>query len=123
MNYVQRYNEKTFWRKLAALVKAASVKVVYVALLLYYTAQKPNLPKKVKRTIYGALGYLIFPFDALADMLPFVGFTDDLGALLLALGICAMYVDGEVKEKARSKMREWFGRDSFPEMVEVDKTL
>lgn len=58
---------------------------------------------KVKATIYGALGYFIVPFDLIPDVMPVVGFGDDLGALGLALTMACMYIDAEVKDKARTK--------------------
>ncbi|PEO50494.1 hypothetical protein CN563_02685 [Bacillus sp. AFS026049] len=43
--------------------KKAGVKVVYVALLLFYTLQKPTTPVWAKTVIVGALGYFILPID------------------------------------------------------------
>lgn len=36
-----------------------------------------------------------------------VGFTDDLGALGLALLQVSMYIDDEVKAKAKAKLADW----------------
>ena len=75
--------------------------------LLYFTGIFCS--KKSKATIIGALGYFISPFDALIDLTPIVGYTDDLGVLLLALGVAALYINDHVKAKARKKLCELFG--------------
>jgi uncharacterized membrane protein YkvA (DUF1232 family) len=40
---------------------------------------------------------------------PVLGYTDDLSVLLTAITTVAMNIDEEVKEKARQKMKDWFG--------------
>jgi uncharacterized membrane protein YkvA (DUF1232 family) len=55
------------------------------------------------------LGYFICPLDAIPDAAPFVGYSDDLGVLALALATVATYTTVDVKEKARAKMKDWFG--------------
>lgn len=32
-----------------------------------------------------AIGYLLFPFDIIPDFLPMIGYSEDIGALVLAL--------------------------------------
>ena len=75
---------------------------MYAVLLLYYTLQKPEVPKKTKAVIIGALGYFILPVDLIPDMMLGVGFTDDLGALGIALFQVAMYIDDDIKLKAKN---------------------
>ena len=43
------------------------------------------------------------------DLIPGVGYVDDLGALMLAFGTIAAYVDENVRIKAQDKLRDWFG--------------
>lgn len=103
------YSDDKFWDKLKKFAKKAGSSVVYAVLLLYYTLQKPEVPKKTKAIIIGALGYFILPVDLLPDMIVGVGFTDDLGALGIALFQVAMYIDDDIKNKARTKLADWFG--------------
>ncbi len=117
----KHYSEKKFWAKLKRFAVKAGHSVVYTALLLFYTLQKPELPTKAKVTILAALGYFIFPFDLIPDIAAGVGFTDDLGALGVALFQVAVHVDEEVKGKAREKLAGWFGEDV--DTSEVDKKL
>jgi len=107
--HAHRYSDAGFWRKLGRFALAAGRKVVELALTLYYVMQKPAVPAWAKAVIAGALGYFIFPLDAIPDVTPVIGYADDTAVLLAALGTVAAYVDEEVKARARAKADEWFG--------------
>ena len=115
------YSDEKFWDKLKKFAKKAGSSVVYAVLLLYYTLQKPEVPKKTKAIIIGALGYFILPVDLMPDMLLGIGFTDDLGALGIALFQVAMYIDDDVKMKAKAKLEDWFG--DGVDTSEIDKKI
>ena len=95
--------------KLARHALAAGREVVEKVLWLYYAAQRPDVPRWAKLTIYAALAYFILPTDAVPDMLPGIGYVDDLGALSTALLTVAGYVDEDVKQRARERLQTWFG--------------
>ena len=78
------------------------------ALWLYYAAQDPATPAWAKAVVYGALGYFILPIDAIPDVMPAFGFTDDLGVLVAAVAAISAYITKEVKAKAEQKMKDWF---------------
>jgi uncharacterized membrane protein YkvA (DUF1232 family) len=63
------------------------------------------------------------PFDALPDLTPIIGYTDDLGVLSFGLVTIAAYVNDEVRIKARLKLRDWFGEINAEELSEVDEQL
>lgn len=107
----KHFSDEKFWGKLKKFAKKAGSSVVYAVLLLYFTLQKPEVPMKAKTIIIGALGYFILPFDLIPDIAVGVGFTDDLGALGVALFQVAMYIDDDIKNKAKEKLKDWFGDD------------
>jgi uncharacterized membrane protein YkvA (DUF1232 family) len=111
------YSEVGFWDKLRRFARKAGREVVEKALWLYYAYQRPDTPIWAKRVILGALAYFILPLDLIADVLPGVGFTDDLGVIMTAISTIAMYINDSVKERARQKALEWFGEE-----LEVSKT-
>jgi uncharacterized membrane protein YkvA (DUF1232 family) len=47
--------------------------------------------------------------DAIPDLTPLVGFSDDLGALAAALTMVSLYVNAEVKQEADQTLKRWFG--------------
>jgi len=101
----------------------AGKKIIYAVLLLYYTLQKDNIPLKAKAVIIGALGYFIAPLDAIPDFLPIIGYTDDFGALMMALATVYMYIDHEVKSKARTQLESWFGHVNESDLAEINNRL
>jgi uncharacterized membrane protein YkvA (DUF1232 family) len=56
----------------------------------------------------GALAYFIVPFDAVPDLIPGIGYTDDLGTLSAAVALLTFYIDEKVKAQAETKLRKWF---------------
>ena len=120
-DYGSKYSEEKFWDKLKRYASKAGIKVVYNALLLFYTLQKKEVPAWVRIVIVGALGYFIFPLDGIPDPTPIVGYSDDLGALLSALAAVAAHVDEPVKEKARKKLKVWFGKETVEKSLSGNK--
>ncbi|MEK9199299.1 YkvA family protein [Lysinibacillus halotolerans] len=108
-NNSKHYSEDGLWNKIKKYSKKAGSTAVYVVLLLYYVLQKEEVPKKNKAIIIGALGYFILPLDLIPDLAAGVGYTDDLGALLAALWQVSMYIDDDVKNQAKEKLKNWFG--------------
>ena len=121
--YSKLYSEGALLDKLKKYAAQAGKKLVYLVLLLYHTLQKDNVPFKAKAIILGALGYFITPLDVIADFIPGVGYTDDLGALMMALAAVSMYIDGDVKRKSKEKLESWFGRQADDEVSEIDSKL
>lgn len=106
--YAQVYNPSKLLEKLGKVAKKAGAKVVYAVLLLYYALLDGDVPLKDKAIVVGALGYFILPFDFIPDMLGPLGYTDDMGALVLALKTIWTNITPKVKEQARQKLSEWF---------------
>lgn len=106
--YKKEYNEKGFFDKLKKVLKVVGVKGVYMLLLLYNTLQRKDILPKEKSIIIGALGYFILPLDALPDITPIVGYSDDIFALGMAILKVMPYIDDEMKEKSREQIIKWF---------------
>ncbi|MBD5262191.1 MAG: DUF1232 domain-containing protein [Bacteroides sp.] len=106
--YAKVYNPSKLLEKLGKVAKKAGAKVVYAVLLLYYALLDGDVPLKDKAIVVGALGYFILPFDFIPDMLGPLGFSDDMGALILALKTIWSNITPKVKEQARQKLSEWF---------------
>ena len=111
--YEGEYSQPRFFEKLCKQAKVIGASLIYKALQLFYVAQKPEVPLKVKATIYGALGYFILPFDVIPDMIVGVGYGDDATALLVALGIAHMYIDEDVREQAKQKLAGILGEEAL----------
>ncbi|MNZ39832.1 Protein of unknown function [Fontibacillus panacisegetis] len=123
--YVKHYSEEGFWTKLKKNAIKAGQKVVYSGLTLYYALESPNTSLRDKAIIYGGLGYLIFPVDAIPDLVPVAGYGDDLGVLLFAATRVALSIDSVVKQRAKDKLVDFFGEGAIKqnEIDEIDQQI
>ena len=110
-------------RYLSARLKAIGVKLTYSALLLYYAYERKDTPGWAKNIILGSLAYLLSPFDAVPDLTPLLGFTDDLGVLSFGLVTIACYIDNAVREKAKFRLHKFFKVVDEQDLLEVDAKL
>lgn len=106
--YTKYYSESGLMEKLGKFAKKAGIKLVYSALLLYYVLKSKSITTKDKTLIIGALGYLILPLDLIPDVIPALGLTDDLAAMMFALSIVKTYVDDDIEQQAKDKLSDWF---------------
>ena len=97
MSYANKFSASDFVDKISRIAKRAGAKLVYAALILYYTLQSDKVSKTDKALIIGALGYMISPLDAIPDAIPIVGLTDDLGVLVYVLRKIWVNVEPEIK--------------------------
>ena len=110
--YQLAYTEDSFWTKVKKFSLTAGREVVEKALMLYYTLREPDVPAWAKTVITVALGYFIFPADAIPDITPVVGYADDLGVLVAALATVAVHVTPEAKRRASETLATLFGDSS-----------
>ena len=107
--FTRGYSDVSFWDKLARHARAAGEEAVEKALQLYYATKKPETPAWAKAAIFGALGYFIMPLDAVPDIVPGLGYVDDLGVLAFAFATVARFIDDDVRARAKAKLHDWFG--------------
>jgi uncharacterized membrane protein YkvA (DUF1232 family) len=101
---------RKFWRKLAAV--AARIPFAEDLLAAYYCAFDRATPLGVKATLVGAIAYFVLPADAIPDVMPILGFTDDAAVLTAALRLVASHVKAEHRTLAQEKLRTMM--DSAP---------
>jgi uncharacterized membrane protein YkvA (DUF1232 family) len=103
------YTKLGFWKKLVNSAQKGGKKVIEKALILYYTLNDSDTPKKYKAIIYGTLGYFIAPLDAIPDFAPVIGYSDDLSVIVATLIAVSSFVKDQHKELARQKIDKLFG--------------
>ena len=116
MSYASKFSQADFVEKIARIAKRAGAKLVYAALILYYTLQSDKISAANKAMIIGALGYMISPLDVVPDAIPIAGLTDDLAVLLFVLKKVWTDVDPEIQENARHRLSKWFDDDEIDEI-------
>lgn len=113
MSYKDDFTKSGFIEKISRIAKRAGAKLVYAALILYYTLESDKVPLKDKAVIIGALGYLISPLDLVPDAIPIAGLGDDLAVLIYVIDKVWGEVSEEVKAKARGRLATWFDDDEM----------
>ena len=116
MSYANKFSQSEFAEKISRIAKRAGSKLVYAALILYYTLQSDKVSKADKAIIIGALGYMISPLDVIPDAIPIAGLTDDLAVLLYVLKKVWTGLDPEIIAKAREKLSKWFDEEEISEI-------
>ena len=119
--YKSYFSENKFWKKCKHYAKKAGSKTIYMALLLFYAYRRKETPGWAKHIVLGALGYLISPVDALPDLTPLLGYTDDAGVLAFALVVISGHINEEVKTQARGRLSTWFSEVDNGVLDEVDE--
>ncbi len=107
-DYSNEFTESSFWQKLTTVAKTAGCELIEKVLIMYYATLDKDTPVWAKTVLIGALGYFICPIDAIPDAIPVAGYTDDAGAIALALGTVAAHIKPEHRTQAKSKTEEWF---------------
>ncbi len=121
--YMRQFSESRLLAKIHGYFREAGLKTVYSVLLLYYSFTRKETPIWAKNIIIGVLGYFISPIDALPDLTPIIGYTDDIGVLSFGLVAIACYINDDVRINARKKLRDWFGEYDVRDLAEIDKQL
>lgn len=114
--YQGKYSEEGLLQKISKYGKLIGIEVLYKAVQLWYVLQKPEVPAKNKALIMGALGYLISPLDFIPDLLPVLGYSDDIVAITFALIQVQGYIDADVRLKSRTLLRKFFSESDVAKL-------
>ena len=121
MSYANKFSQSEFVEKISRIAKRAGSKLVYAALILYYTLQSDAVSKTDKAIIIGALGYMISPLDVIPDAIPIAGLTDDLAVLLYVLKKVWTDIDPSIIEQAKEKLSKWFDEEEICDVTDIFK--
>lgn len=101
-------DEARFGAEFFARLKRVARRIPFSEDLLaaWICARDPATPRRVRMTLLAALGYFVLPLDALPDIMPLLGFTDDAAVIAAALAAVAGSITPEHREKAKQAMAE-----------------
>lgn len=114
--YADNYSEKGLFQKITGSIKKAGLSLIYKALQLFYVAQNPNVPMRIRAAVVAPLGYFISPVDLIPDITPFLGFSDDAAVIAGAMLIAQFYINEDVKQRAKDTIRKLFGDSAVKEL-------
>ncbi|MDR6874748.1 uncharacterized membrane protein YkvA (DUF1232 family) [Bosea sp. BE125] len=101
-------DEARFGSEFLGRLKRVAKRVPFAEDLLaaWICTRDPATPRRVRLTLLAALGYFVLPLDAIPDILPFIGFTDDAAVIAAALAAVAGSITPEHREKAKRTLAE-----------------
>ena len=85
-DYSDSFLDENFWDKVTRMPETAGCSVFSGSIYPVCPAERILYTVMGKTTIIGALGYLVCYIDAIPDIIPGVGFTDDLAVMTLVVG-------------------------------------
>ena len=98
--------KRRFWDKLRRV--AGRIPFAEDLVAAFYCATDSGTPSRVKLILIGAIAYFVLPTDAVADLLPLIGFADDAAVLAAAI----TQVAGSITEEHRARARKVLGEIS-----------
>jgi uncharacterized membrane protein YkvA (DUF1232 family) len=108
---VMRLNEQRvmrgFWPKIRKV--AARVPFAADALAVWYCARDDETPTSAKGMMLAALAYFVLPADALPDIIPIIGYTDDAAVFATLVGLLGRNLKPRHHQAARqaiSRLRD-----------------
>ena len=101
-------DEAKFGSDFMARLKRVAKRIPFAGDLLaaWFCARDPATPRRVRMTLLAALGYFVLPVDALPDIMPLLGFTDDAAVIAAAIAAVAGSITSEHRERAKQAMAE-----------------
>jgi uncharacterized membrane protein YkvA (DUF1232 family) len=102
------HNEEVVRERFAAKAKRylRRLPLAHETVAMYFCLLDPATPVWVKATAAAALAYFVLPLDAVPDILPVVGLSDDASVLAAALAAIAAHITEEHRTKARIWMED-----------------
>ena len=105
--YSNKFSEDGFWNTAKKYAKKIGREPLHKAFCLWLVAKEGDAPLRAKTIALGALGYLISPLDAIPDITPVIGFTDDITVIAGAFLVLAAYITQEISAKADAMLPNW----------------
>lgn len=87
-------------RRLGNMKRGSLKKVWGEVILLWGAARDKNAPWYSKATAIAALLYVIIPFDVLPDFIPYLGLSDDVVAVAMAVSYLGIALNKYKKHKS-----------------------
>ncbi len=101
-------DEAKFGADFMARLKRVAKRIPFAEDLLaaWFCARDPATPRRVRLTLLAALGYFVLPVDAIPDIMPLLGFTDDAAVIAAAIAAVAGSITIEHRERAKKALAE-----------------
>lgn len=101
-------DETKFGADFMARLRRVAKRIPFAEDLLaaWFCARDPATPRRVRLTLLAALGYFVLPTDAIPDIMPLIGFTDDAAVIAAAIAAVAGSIKPEHRDKAKTTLSD-----------------
>lgn len=99
-----RVNEEKVREGFLPKIRRVAAKVPFAAdaLSVWWCARDPATPAAAKGMMLAALAYFVLPTDAIPDVLPAIGFTDDAAVIAALVAILGKTLKPRHKDAAKA---------------------
>jgi uncharacterized membrane protein YkvA (DUF1232 family) len=99
-------DEERLGGKVFALLRRVAGRLPFAedVLAAWFCARDPSTPRRVRYTLLAALGYFVLPIDAIPDLLPLIGFSDDAAVIAAAIASVAAAIRPEHRDRAKETL-------------------
>lgn len=104
--YYSRQKADSFIKKYTHKLGVESLVLFYK---LWFTLMDGKTSARTKTLILAALGYATCPVDAIPDIIPILGLTDDAAVLAATAVSIASDITPETTDKAKKKVKDILG--------------
>lgn len=104
--YANSFSENGFWNFIKKFSCKVSEKFLTQIFTLWILATSGKTSVLTKTLVLAALGYAISPIDAIPDVIPVVGLTDDAAVLVATITSVESDITPEIREKAEKDVKE-----------------
>ena len=98
-----------FWPKIRKV--ASKAPFAAEALSLWWCARDPTTPATAKGMMLAALAYFVLPTDAIPDILPAIGLTDDAAVIAAVIAIVGRNLKPRHKQDAQAYLAKLGSED------------
>lgn len=94
--------------RLIGLLKRTAKAVPFAedALAAWFCARDPATPARVRIILISAVAYFVLPIDAVPDLIPILGFSDDAAVIAAAIAAVASELKPEHRDRAREMLEK-----------------
>ena len=99
-----RVNEERVREGFLPKIRKVAAKIPFAAdaLSVWWAARDPETPMAAKGMMLAGLAYFVLPTDALPDLLPVIGFTDDAAVIAALVAILGKTLKPRHKDAAKA---------------------
>ena len=100
--YGTYFSDNAFWSKLQSLSGNGWCEMLKQVVTLYVLLKDSSTSMTLKITLIGALGYFIAPIDAIPDLIPLLGYTDDMSIIGMLINQLSHAITPEIEQQVRA---------------------